>query len=120
MNKAKNPAIQAIYELQDSWDRGGDMGYDDGLVVRSPDGLYAVKIELWNDDCLADLARGGTSAAQRRGQALAKQWSKEKWPNVGYEEIGIDGIYGATWAWDYATEEEINGVDDDEIINVTF
>lgn len=113
-----NPAIQDLHGLRDLWYRGGDMGFEDVLIVQTRDGVYAVKIEIWSDDCLVDLKRGGPSAARRRGEALAKQWSKQKWPHTGYEELhGAEGgCHGATWAWDHATEEEIEEVDEDDIL----
>jgi GNAT superfamily N-acetyltransferase len=91
---------------------GGDMGNPSGLVVQTLQGVFAVRLELWNDDCLADLSKQTARAASRRGLSLAKQWKREHWPNVGYEDLrGAEGFYGATWAWAPATEEEAASAD---------
>jgi hypothetical protein len=124
MNPATNPAIDTLHALRDNWAAGGDMGRPDGFVAvrEGVDGdeafggeAYAVKIELWTDDCLMDLKKQDEAAARRRGEALAKKWAKEHWPHTGYVDLGgAEGVYGATWAWDKATENELERTDPDE------
>jgi hypothetical protein len=120
-----NPALQALYALRDNWSAGGDMGEPDGFLVRDGDGadgvaaVYAVRLELWTDDCLMDLAKQTPAAAHRRGRALAKAWAKAHWPHTGYEEIGVDGVYGATWAFDKATASEQEKTDPEKVLDLT-
>ena len=128
MNPATNPAIDTLHALRDNWAAGGDMGRPDGFVAvrEGVDGgdeafaeAYAVKIELWTDDCLMDLKKQDEAAARRRGEALAKKWAKEHWPHTGYVDLGgAEGVYGATWAWDKATENELERTDPDEVVRL--
>lgn len=120
-----NPAIATLHALRDNWAAGGDMGRPDGFVAVREVGdggvseAFAVKIELWTDDCLMDLKKQDEAAARRRGEALAKKWAKEHWPHTGYVDLGgAEGVYGATWAWDKATENEVQRIDPDEVVRL--
>lgn len=116
---SSNPAIEALHELRSNWDLGGDMGQPNGFLARRGRDTFAIKLELWTDDCLDDLKTGGAAAARQRGTKLAKQWGKEGWPCTGYVELyGAEGAYGATWAWDRAKSEEVADTDPEDIVRL--
>ena len=89
-NPATNPALDTLHALRDNWAAGGDMGRPDGFVAvrEGVDGggeafggeAYAVKIELWTDDCLMDLKKQDEAAARRRGGGFFK--SKGRRPSL--------------------------------------
>jgi len=115
-----NPALQALHALRDNWGAGGDMGEPAGFLVRVGGDVYAVRLELWTDDCLMDLAKQTPAAAHRRGRALAKAWAKAHWPHTGYEELCLDGVHGATWAFDKATADEQSKTDPEKVLDLTM
>jgi hypothetical protein len=103
----KKIAEEALHTLRSEWDRGGDMGNPEGVLIRYQGRIYAVRLELWTKECLMDLPHRGSSQARERGQKLADQWKAEGWPQVGYVDVGEEGVFGATWAVDRARDEEI-------------
>ena len=105
---AEGIAIAAFYSLENEWDRGGDMGYQDGLVFKHKGRTYAVRLELWTEECLMALARRGPAQAKIRGQRLASEWQREGWPYTGYLAVTDNAdIFGFTWAVDKARASEI-------------
>jgi len=111
-------AYTTLQALEGLWARGGDMGYDQGLLVQLDGTVYALKLELWTDACLEDLRRPTPAAAQRRGEALAARWKKENWPATGYITEIAPGIYGCSWAADVANEDELRLAGTDDILQL--
>jgi hypothetical protein len=112
-----NAALRAFYALQHMWDVGGDLGMPDGFVASTPGGKYvAVRLELWTEDCLMDCKVRDARRARMRGEALAARWLHQGWARTGYTPVDDPDILGVTWAYDVATQEEINAAKDRDAI----
>jgi hypothetical protein len=113
----KDIALKALNARRPDWHMGGDMGDPEGFLVDCGGQLYAMRLELWSDDCLMDLARRTPAAARKRGEALAKRWTKAHWPQTGYKDLrGAEGFYGATWAIAEATPDEQAAASEDNTL----
>jgi hypothetical protein len=119
VNPSTNPALRALHALRDNWGSGGDMGNPEGFLARAGADVLAIRLELWTDDCLMDGPRQTAAEARKRGKALARRWAKAHWPHVGYEDLGAEGVYGATWAYAPATADEIAATDPDAVIDIS-